>query len=738
LVLFGAVRAAAEARGPEVALLKLRGARPRQLLLFGLAEPLFLITAASPIGVVLAVVGVHVMGAVQFVAGTPVRLGVPALLAGTGAVAGAAVATAASGLRIVRRSVNEQWRRTHRRPGWRRNLSSALGCLAAVLALGAVLSRSGFGRPGSKVAADPLSLGVPALLSVVVALLAASALPWVCRALFTRTSQGGRRGSGRPGGRGLGGFLAVRQIARRPSSLGVVVVLVLAFGLATFALSAHSVALRNQHDVAAATVGASEVLTVAVPRNADLAALVDRADPSGAQAMAVIEGRQQYGAHRQLLGVQPARFAAVAAWRSDYASASAQKVADAITVQGLNVVLLRGAALRMRLQITALRGAPQVLPVLSVLAPDGLHASTGAALPPSGTVEASWPTPACVTGCELGSLTLQRADRFGLTDLQGDITVANIQEQDSSGTWRDVPAGLTLPQGWVPQKAPDGPYYSRSTIGGGRLGYAFRLPHEIVPTLSPRSLPEQVPVVATTGAGVGTQDPQITGLDGQNLAVDPRLAAAVLPRAGRSGVLLDRALALRAAAVGTVDTFQEVWLAPGADPQVLQRLDAEGVQVVQNQSIRQVEAGLARQGPPLALLLFLVGAGVAALLALAGAALNLTLAARRRGFELAALQALGIGRRALLTSLLVEQLTLLGVGVGLGMGSGLLSASLALPGVPEFTVPPLAPDLLYAPPFLLVVGLTVLLGAAVAIAVSVSSGALVRRVRPELLREAAP
>jgi len=754
LVLFGAVRAAAEARGPEVALLKLRGAPPSKLLVFGLAEPLFLITAALPVGVVLGVLAVHVMGAIQFVGGTPITLGLPALLAGLAAVAGAAVATAGSGIRIVRRPVTEQWRRANRRPGWRRNVAAGLSCVAAVLALAAVIRRAGLGRSDAAGSVpDATTLAVPALLSVVVAVVAASVLPAACRALFVPNRPGARRPGRRGAGRRLGGFLAVRQIARRPASLGVVVVLVLAFGLASFAFSAHRVALGNRHDVAAATVGASRVLTVDVPRDADLGSLVDRADPTGRQAMAVIDAQQQNGSHRDLLGVQPARFPAVAAWRSDYAPAPARRVAAALTVPGLNVVSLRSTAVRMRVHVNVLTGASQVTPVLSVLAPDGMHSAKGTPLPATGTAELSWPTPACALGCELASLTLQRADLFGLTDLAGEITVGNLAVQDSGG-WREVPAGLGQANGWVGGRSPGGAYFSRigppsridassgDRVSGPQLTYTFRLPHELPPTLSPRSLPPQLPVVATSGASVdaspGGEAPQIIGLDGQQQAVDPRLGADVLPRAGRVGVLVDRALALRAAQDRPVDSIQQVWLAPGASPQIQTALEAAGVQVAQTQSAQQVAAGLAQQGPPLALLLFVVGAGVAALLALAGAALSLTLAARRRGFELAALQALGIGRAALLRSVLVEQLALLGLGVSLGLGSGLVSASFALSGVPEFTDPPLAPDLLYTPPYLPVLGLTTLLGGIVAVAVTLSCAALVRRVRPEMLREAAP
>ena len=143
-----------------------------------------------------------------------------------------------------------------------------------------------------------------------------------------------------------------------------------------------------------------------------------------------------------------------------------------------------------------------------------------------------------------------------------------------------------------------------------------------------------------------------------------------------------------------------------------------------------------RQGPQLALLLFLAGASLAALLAGGGAALTLHLNGRRRTYELAAMLALGLRRRTLLASLYLEQGLLVLFGVVVGTASGLAAAALALPAIPEFSDAPTAPPLRYdvqVGPVALSVGVAVLV---LALTVVVSSASLVRSAHVDQLREA--
>jgi ABC-type antimicrobial peptide transport system permease subunit len=143
-----------------------------------------------------------------------------------------------------------------------------------------------------------------------------------------------------------------------------------------------------------------------------------------------------------------------------------------------------------------------------------------------------------------------------------------------------------------------------------------------------------------------------------------------------------------------------------------------------------------RQGPALAILLFLAGACLGALLAAGGAMLNLHLSGRRRTYELAAMTAIGVRRRTLLASLYAEQGLLLVFGIGVGVVAGLVGAVLALPSVPEFADQPSAPPMLYGLhtlPVVLVVAAAVVVLAAV---VAISSVNLLRVSRFDQLREA--
>jgi len=131
----------------------------------------------------------------------------------------------------------------------------------------------------------------------------------------------------------------------------------------------------------------------------------------------------------------------------------------------------------------------------------------------------------------------------------------------------------------------------------------------------------------------------------------------------------------------------------------------------------------------------LAGAAVAALLSATGAVVNLHLLARRRAFELAAMQALGVPRPGLRGAVAVEQSILVGFAVVLGVGLGTLGALLALPSVPEYADVPAYPPLLVRPQPGLVAVIAVAIAALLAVALAASGRALLRAAVPARLRE---
>jgi predicted lysophospholipase L1 biosynthesis ABC-type transport system permease subunit len=242
-------------------------------------------------------------------------------------------------------------------------------------------------------------------------------------------------------------------------------------------------------------------------------------------------------------------------------------------------------------------------------------------------------------------------------------------------------------------------------------------------------------VVTQSVARGAAEAPAVIGLDNAPLAVHAVAPATALPRAEADGVLVDRTYALRrtneAGSLGT----ETVWLSTAAPADAAQRLTRAGLVVTRTERAADQEAALSRQGPALALLLFLLGAGAAAALAGGGTVLDLYLLGRRRVAELSAIQALGVRRGSLLRALLLEQGLLVGAGALVGVAVGLAGALLALPSVPEFDEVPPAPPLLFHPS----AGLLALLLAAVLVGLTAAIGAavlaLLRGVGPDRLRE---
>ncbi len=724
MVLYGTVRAAAEARGPEVALAKLRRFRQRSVLLFGLAEPLLLVPLALPIGVGLGWLMTVSLARQQLLSGTPVVLPWAAVLAGAAAVAGAGAATVGVGVRIATRPIAAQWRRATQRPSTRPWWVDVLVLAAAGAGLVWLAATGGLGVTNNESSADPRSLAGPALLALALAMVGSRLLPWACRRLYRRTARGS-----------VAGYLAVRQIARRPTTLSVTVLISVALAISAFAVSAFTVAGGNRHAVAAVRVGASTVVHVTVPVDADLGALVDAADPSGRQAMAVTQSPVLAADRRELIGVEPQRLAAIATWRDDFAGKkSLASVANSLTVGGLHPVTTTGAQLAVDASTSGLTGAAVIRLTVTVDRHGAIYTLVGPSLPVSGMTRAVVDLPGCESGCRLSAVGVRR-DGIGTTDLSGTLRITDIRQRGAAG-WQDVPGALAGgASGWRAVR-PDAPGYTSTLTGSGDLTFRFRLPWQQAPQLATHDTPAEIPAVTTDPAAPGT-NLIAGGLDGQRLPVVVAVRATYLPRAQINGLLVDRALAVRSA-VETINAQNEVWLAAGADSGILARLQAEGVVLGQRQTLTATEGALARQGPPLALALFRIGGVVAAILALGGTALTLALAARRRGFELAALLAQGASRRSLFRSLITEQGVLLGYGTVLGVATGIVGALVALPSVPEFVTRPIAPTLLYTPPYLQVIVIGAGLGFLVTAGSLVGSALLVRAVSADRLREYAP
>ena len=254
----------------------------------------------------------------------------------------------------------------------------------------------------------------------------------------------------------------------------------------------------------------------------------------------------------------------------------------------------------------------------------------------------------------------------------------------------------------------------------------------------PADLPAAVAVgTAQLYRGASLQDASTIGLDGQALPIDGAIRVLSLPRLDRSGAMVDfgQALAAMTEPPGSTTVFQ-VWLGAGAPDDMSARLAAQGVVVTGVVRAVQYQRPLDRTGPAFADSLFLVAAVAACLLALATSVLGGIVTARRRSYEFAALEIVGVLPRALRRASAAEQAMLLGVGLAVGCAAGIGGSLLALPSTPFFvdeTVGPPRDDSLPWGPIALLAATLVLVFALTSIAVGRLS---VRSVDIERLREA--
>ena len=725
LLLFLSVTDAVEARGPEVALAKLRGHGRLRTVAFGLSEPAALLLLALPLGALIGWAATSALSKVLLSPGTAVGLPPLGWIAAAVATAGGLVAVILAARRTLRRPVVEQWRRSGRRAtdrGWVIDAILLTGATAGLLDLL-------FTGQISSASHNVLSLLVPGLLGLAIAVAASRLLPMACRAFFKRTSKRG----------GLGLYLAVRHIARRPGGVRTTIVLATAFALAAFAVTAWSVGRDNYRLVAGSQVGAATVLNVVTPAGQDLGSVVGKADPGGRMAVAVdvysSVSSGTTGSGTATLGVDPQRFARVANWRSSYAAQPLRTLMARIDPPApTRPVVLNGDAFRVKVRVRVLS-----LPGLQFTA----DVTTGASpvslgtLPGRGTVTRTGPLVGCP--CVLQDLTLSQTGKQLAHQLrgpiQGYITLISLQEH-TGGRWQAV-APQTLRSATAWRSGTTGSRTDVITAGPGGLSWQFAAIRQTSPVLESANRPFPLPAVAATAlVGKGTGTFAGIGLDGNTLPLHPVFPAAAIPGAPSYGMIVDRGYAELAAGQNLAQVVQQVWLAPGAQQIIEPRLIKAGVHVTSVATTSSAAAVLSRQGPGLASILFLADAGAAALLASGAAILGLYLSARRRRYEYAALAASGVKRRTLRIAVLVELAAVLGFGSIVGIATGLAAAALALRSVPEFITLPAAPPLYYVPSALPV---AVLLGVAVGLLLITSvtaSMTLIRGVRLDQLREA--
>jgi hypothetical protein len=224
----------------------------------------------------------------------------------------------------------------------------------------------------------------------------------------------------------------------------------------------------------------------------------------------------------------------------------------------------------------------------------------------------------------------------------------------------------------------------------------------------------------------------VTGIDGHRLPVHRAGVLATLPRALDVGTLVDYG-AFPKVGNAQVAGLQEVWLSRH-DAAVEKALIAQGLEVLTTDTITTHRTLLGRQGPSLAVLLSLVAAGLALAVATATTLFSVLTSARRRGYELASLAAVGVPAGMLRRAGRGEALLLLAVGLSAGVGAAAAACAVTLPYLPLFSDDlPLRVPLT---PRVTPVVVLILVAAGLAIATAATVGrVLMRAADPSRLRE---
>lgn len=710
-VLYALVSATSTAHGNEVALAKLRGRRWPAVLAQGLLEPVLLVLLAAPAGAALAWVLVRAVAPHTLGPLADVTFPSSALLITVLTAVAAVIAAALAARRIVTAPVGALLRRgneTETSRVWLFVADAAALALALAglfqLSAGGVLTA---GKPNA------LSALAPTLLAVAVGVVGLRLLPFGARAVLAATRESRR----------LVPFLAVRQILRRANSTRLALLVAVALSLATLAVATWSVGGTNRDIRALTEAGAYRVLFVSAPSNgADLTTAVDRADPGGQNAMAVEILPVN---NTPLLAMEAQRMPGIAAWRSDFSKASLSQIVHTLKPQLPPSLIVSGTTVRVGLTLDTLTPGVPLTAHVAVIQPSHQLTTLDLGTVQSGRHDYSATLPAgCKAGCRIAEIGFgTRGNYQAPFDARKPQYAPDAQLELNSvnGASSDIAAHyLAAPDLWR-----QGGDAGALTVARDEHGLGITASPDPGttnwPGLVPNDVPDHLPVLlgkasAALYSGEAIHDISLLGLDGNSVSADGKVVGAILPRLGLYGAIADLGLVERGMtsplATGVV---HEVWLSPHAPADIEKRLEAQGLRITGTDSQAAHRKVLDESGPAYADLVFLLAALAASVLAIGGAVLAGVVTARRRSYELAALEAVGVRPRTLRWASAVEQGMIIGLGIVFGVVAGIGGSAMALPSTPIFVDPQNAPPIEFGLPWplllLLIAAVVVVLAA---------------------------
>ena len=611
--IFLAVGYGAQGRQPELAGVALRGTRWWTRWWLATGESLAAILAGAAAGCVAGQLLVDAVAAARF-PGVGVAAGWSSLrYAPFAAVAALGAAVLAQRRQLLSPVASLLRRNPAPANGPRALAVEALVVLLAVV-FGVQLAVSGGSLTG-------VGLLAPAFLVLALSLLAARALlPAVTRYAI------GTLGTGR-----LGPALAGFQLSRRPGVQRLFALLVATVAVAAYAACGIDVAARGRAVQAGLGVGADRVLTVQPLARSQLLHAVRTIDPGGKFAMAVARLPSSAADEQLGLAVDSSRLAAVAAWPSTGPSAGEVAarlrpgLADPVVFRGQDLTvdatasnMVPGRELHLYLEVSSLTGLGDAVVQLGELR--------------AGRGSYQQRVAACREGCRLNGMQLTVSS--SVVGVAGQVVINALGTINPART-AVPPAELSDASRW---RKPE-----LATIATDPAGLR-------IDVSAPAGVPDGVwirPNDAPTplaAAYAGYRPDTITDLDGDPAPVRLTDHLPAVPRLGGRAALVDLEYADRLSVDMSPALDPQVWLNAAAPPDILSRVAARGLTVVDDTRSSQVNRQLAEQGPALAIWFYALAGGLSVLLGAGALVLAAAVDRGRRVEDLSALRVQGLLR----------------------------------------------------------------------------------------------
>ncbi len=735
LVVYGIARATSFLREPDVRVAELRGLPRRRIARVALREPAVLLVLAVPIGLLLTWLVLDVID--RNVLGPAATTGLDSLAveaALVGCVAGLFSVALGSRNMLGNRRPDDTAEDARQRRIRNAAIVDALGLALAIAGVVELVGQSSH----SSSSVSPFAYLGPGLVALGAGILVARLLPLLA-VLAARSLTWSRR---------TALTLAARSVAQRQALTRQALVPAIATGLLVFGVAGLEVAAANHSMQARFTVGAPVVYDVQPHAGVDLVSAVRAADPTGREAMAAARINASTGT---TLAVDSTRLAQVASWPASLSPVPASVVARQLRPpMPPPRIVPNGRTVTISLDVaTSISPGPDLQMALYDRHGQGeFDVDFGDLSAGSHTYRGSI-AGFCPSGCRLDQLILgwsgppphapmsvRRAERATASNFQMRVLgIGVIRRAGGASDLVPVPARLTQPGAWQGNPA------AVVTPSAAGLGLDANLVSTAgTPIASPVDVPSVLPSAATSelvsldGTPGNPKGVFALGLDGAQLAAHAATVVPVLPSVGNDAAMVDLTFEELLQGGQAQDVTWQVWFHSPPSAALLRRLQDQGVSLLSQHSAASVLQGIDHTGPAFGFDLYGLAAAGAALLALGALLFSIASDARRRRVEFAGLAAVGVPRKTLLGSLLVESAVLSLAGAVAGTLAAALSAYFALRFLPEFPPGRVGPALQVGVPWLDVVltglGMLVVLGTA-AIAANI---VLVRGIRADLLR----